>query len=262
MSSTLQQWERAERERSAFEASHFDAPNLKADPKDVARYFNPPANTVHPLEYAFNLLGDLRGKTVLEYGCGDGINTILLANRGAKIISLDLSPELIDLARKRVVANGLSSGVEFIVGSAHNVPLPDESVDVVVGIAILHHLDLFLASREVNRVLRKGGMAVFQEPVRNSKLMGLIRKLIPNRSPDISPFERPLTDRELLDFSAGYSSYHCRPFHTIPSSLLYHLLPFLRKYTTIPSLRFDAAMLERFPALGYYSAVKVFKVVR
>src|ERR1051325_4744966 len=137
MSSNLQEWERAERERSAFEASSGNSIDLAVDPEDVARYFDPPAHTVYPLEYAFNLIGNLEGKTVLEYGCGDGVNTVLLANRGAKIVSLDLSPELIQLARKRVVANGLSSGVEFIVGSAHNVPLPNESVDVVVGIAIL-----------------------------------------------------------------------------------------------------------------------------
>lgn len=262
MTSNLQEWERAERERSAFEASHLDIPNLTADPKNIARYFNPPAQSIHPLEYVFSLLGDVRGKTVLEYGCGDGTNTILLGNRGAKIISLDLSPELIRVARARVVANGLSEGVEFVVGSAHNVPLPDESVDVVVGIAILHHLDLTLAAAEVKRLLKKGGTAVFQEPVRNSTLIRLIRKLIPNRSPDISPFERPLTDKELRDFSAGYSSFHWRPFHTIPSSVIYHLLPFLRKYTTIPSLRFDAVMLRKFPAIGYYSAVKVLKLVK
>src|SRR6185503_14082301 len=138
--------------------------------------------------------------------------------------------------------------VEFVIGSAHNVPLPDESVDVVLGIAILHHLDLSLAAAEVKRLLKEGGTAIFQEPVRNSTLIRFIRKLIPNRSPDISPFERPLTDKELRDFSAGYSSYHCRPFHTIPSGLIYHLLPFLRKYTTIPSLRFDAAVLRKLQA--------------
>jgi ubiquinone/menaquinone biosynthesis C-methylase UbiE len=262
MSSNLQEWERAERERSAFEASNANGNDLAVDPEDVARYLDPPADTVHPLEYAFNLIGNLEGKTVLEYGCGDGVNTVLLANRGAKIFSLDVSPELTQLARKRVVANGLNSGVDFVVGSAHNVPLPDESVDVVVGIAILHHLDLSLASKEVKRLLKKGGAAVFQEPVRNSTLIRLIRKVVPNRSPDISPFERPLTDKELRDFSAGYSSYHCRPFHTAPSSLIYHLFPFWRKYTTVPSLHFDAGVLRKFPALGYYSPVKVFKLVK
>jgi ubiquinone/menaquinone biosynthesis C-methylase UbiE len=51
-----------------------------------------------------------------------------------------------------LAVNGVD--VEFIVGSAHDVPLPDESVDVVFGIAILHHLDLKLAARELRRVLR------------------------------------------------------------------------------------------------------------
>jgi ubiquinone/menaquinone biosynthesis C-methylase UbiE len=51
--------------------------------------------------------------------------------------------------------------VEYIIGSAHDVPLPDDSVDVVFGMAILHHLDLESSAREVKRVLRKGGAQSF-----------------------------------------------------------------------------------------------------
>src|SRR5215475_722349 len=171
MRAPIERWERAETERSAREASQSYSEDALATPKNVARYLDPPSDTVHPLEYVFNLLGDVKGKTVLEYGCGDGVNTVLLANRGAKVISLDLSPELIDVARQRLKAHDITSGVDLMVGSAHNVPLPDESVDVVFGIAILHHLDLQLSAKEVRRLLKKNGFAIFQEPVRNSWLL-------------------------------------------------------------------------------------------
>jgi SAM-dependent methyltransferase len=156
MDPTLDQWERAEKARSAYDAAQIHDPEALASPRNVARYFAPPSDTVHPLEYAFHLLGDVRGKTILEYGCGDGSNTVLLAHRGAHVISLDLSPELIGVARARLRVHGIGSGTSFVVGSAHHVPLPDDSVDVVFGIAILHHLDLALSAGEVKRILKKG----------------------------------------------------------------------------------------------------------
>ena len=257
---SLQQWERAERERSAHEALHTLPTDPLEVPKNVARYHNPPSDTIYPLEYACHLLGDVNGKTILEYGCGDGVNTVLLANRGAKVVSLDLSAELVDIARRRLQVHGITSGVDFIVGSAHDLPLPDESVDVVFGIAILHHLDLGLSAREVNRVLKKGGIAIFQEPVRNSRLMRAFRKLVPNRSPDISPFERPLTDQELKDFASSCSSYHSRAF-TLPTSTLLAMLPGLGN-SSQKFLEWDARMLSSFPPLGYFSSVKVISMTK
>ena len=256
----LNEWERAEVERSAFEASHADKSNLLADEKDLIRYLNPSADTPYPLEYSFHLLGDVRGRTVLEYGCGDGINTLALARRGARVIALDISPDLIRIAQQRLAANGITSDVKFIVGSAHDMPIPADSVDVVFGIAILHHLELALASREVRRVLRKGGRAIFQEPVRNSRVVKMVRGLIPYRSADVSPFERPLTDRELEGFGEGYSSYRSKPF-LLPSTSLIRLLPFFKRATR-SSYRWDSAVLRRFPALGFYATVRVVEITK
>ena len=202
MISSLKERERAETKRSALEAAQTAPAILVSDPEQVARYYNPPADTIHPLEYAFHILGDVKGKIILEYGCGDGVNTVPLAKRGAHVIALDLSPELIAVAKQRLLAHGITTGVDFVVGSAHRLPLLEGSVDAVFGIAILHHLDLALASNEVWRVLKMHGVAIFQEPVRNSRIMRLVRKLIPYSSPDVSPFERPLTDRELKNFAA------------------------------------------------------------
>ena len=262
MASSLEEWERAERERSAHEASQTVSSDSLAYPKNVARYHNPPVDTIHPLEYAFHVLGDVNGKTILEYGCGDGVNTVLLANRGAHVISLDLSPELIDVAKQRLLAHGITTGVDFIVGSAHNLPLPEDSVDVVFGIAILHHLDLGLAANEVRRVLKRRGLAIFQEPVRNSRLMRFARKLIPYRSPDVSPFERPLTDQELRTFGKNYSSYRSRPFSLPTTALLNVILSRFRSNSTDGLLRYDAALLKKFPALGHYSSVKVIEMTK
>lgn len=262
MVSSLKERERAESERSAQEAAQTASANLATEPEQVARYYNPPADTIHPLEYAFHILGDVRGKTILEYGCGDGVNTVPLVKRGAHVIALDLSPELIAVAKQRLLAHGITTGVDFVVGSAHSLPLLKGSVDVVFGIAILHHLDLAVASNEVWRVLKMHGVVIFQEPVRNSRIMRFVRKLIPYRSPDVSPFERPLTDRELKNFAAEYSSYRSRSFCLPTTGLLNLILSPFYKNCTEKLLQYDAAIVKRFPALGYFSAVKVIQIIK
>src|SRR6266480_160082 len=73
-----------------------------------------------------------------------------------------ISPDRVELARKRFEVMHVSTeNVQFMVGSAYDITLADESVDVVFGIGILHHLDLKLAQKEVYRILRKGGVAIF-----------------------------------------------------------------------------------------------------
>jgi ubiquinone/menaquinone biosynthesis C-methylase UbiE len=145
--------------------------------------------------------------------------------------------------------------------SAHDLPLPDESVDVVFGIAILHHLDLGLSAREVNRVLKKGGIAIFQEPVRNSRLMRAFRKLGTKQvSLIFSPFERPLTDsrtqrlREklfILSLATLYSSnINSAGDASRPGN------------SSQKFLEWDARMLSSFPPLGYFSSVKVISMTK
>lgn len=254
---SLKNREHTEILRSAREAAH-RASHLSVRPDTIARYRNPAKTTIFPLEYAFHLLGDVRDKTILEYGCGDGENTVVLANRGAKIIGLDISAELLGVAQQRLAVNDCK-GVDLLLGSAHSLPLPDESVDIVFGMAILHHLQLDLASREVWRVLKKGGRAIFEEPMRNSKLVAKVRGLFPKRA-DVSPFERPLTDQEMKVF-AGPCKYEARTFQLLFSSLA-SLVPKGKRQAMRLSARADACLLRHFPFLDYYGTVKVFEIIK
>jgi SAM-dependent methyltransferase len=229
--------------------------------RTLARYARPPLDTVYPLEYAYSLLGaDLAGCRIVDYGCGSGANSVLLANRGAHVWAVDISADLIKLAERRMEASGRAGGARFIVGSAHDLPFPDGSIDVVFGIAILHHLDLKLASREVLRVLRPGGRAIFQEPVRNSPTVRFVRSLIPYRAPDVSPFERPLTDPELDEFTAPFASVRSRAF-CLPHVQAGQVLPLLKNRADT-LYRADGALLRRMPALSYYAGIRVFEVTK
>jgi SAM-dependent methyltransferase len=257
---TIRAWERAEVERSQSEASAVPPDRIRPDEDNLRRYLDPPATTPHPLEYAFHLLGDLTGRTVLDYGCGDGENLPPMVRRGARVIGLELSDALIGVARKRLDLHGMRHGVHFLQSSAHDIALPDNSVDIVLGIAILHHLDLGLASREVHRVLRPGGRAIFQEPVRDSKLMQRLRRMVPYQQKDVSPYERPLTEAELRQFAAPFSAFRSRAFW----------LPFVSLAFVVPALqpqimrlsRVDRALLDAAPFLGRYAGIRVFEVTK
>jgi SAM-dependent methyltransferase len=196
---------------------------------------------------------------VLDLGCGSGINTVLLALRGAHVWGLDISPALIELAEQRLHANGVSTPVNFLIGSAHAIDLPDASVDVVFGIAILHHLDLTMTSTEVFRVLRPGGRAIFQEPVRNSRLIRTLRRLIPYRAPDVSPFERPLTDAEVAGFASRFRSMQVRAFG-LPHVQLVMAVPALKRWTDAAH-RLDGQLL-RARWLEPYAGVRVIELTR
>jgi SAM-dependent methyltransferase len=196
----IHRWEAVEAQRSSADALHR---HVDLYIRDLPRYLNPPEDTLYPLEYCYWLLGDVRGKRVLDYGCGAGENTTALAARGADVTGLDLSHDLIKLADERLGLHGQEA--EFVVGSCHDIPLADESVDVVFGMAILHHLDLELAAREVWRVLKPGGLAIFSEPTRDSATLRFVRRLIPWQPQDVSPFERPLTTAELRRFARRFA---------------------------------------------------------
>jgi 2-polyprenyl-6-hydroxyphenyl methylase/3-demethylubiquinone-9 3-methyltransferase len=142
----------------------------------VHRYLDPPKDTPFPLEYAFYLLGDIRGKTVFDMGCGSGETIIPLVHRGAQVNGIDISPELIALAQRRLKAADLSANVR--VGSAYETGMPDGSVDVVFCIELIHHLDIATVRDEMKRILRPGGYLVLKEPIRFSKGYDLLRSLL------------------------------------------------------------------------------------
>ena len=103
---------------------------------------------------------DVRDRMVLELGGGTGKNTTWLAERAARVLSLDFSPEMQAIAREKVTSLALPEGrVGFAL---HDVrthwPVDDESVDVVVGNLVLEHVrDLGPVFVEAARVLKPGG---------------------------------------------------------------------------------------------------------
>jgi SAM-dependent methyltransferase len=135
-------------------------------------------------------LGDVAGLPVLDYGCGHGMAAVVLARRGAKVTAFDLSPGYLAEARRRAAANEVS--IEFVQADAERLPFADGRFARIWGNAILHHLDLRLAARELHRVLQPGGIAVFCEPWGTNPLLTWARRRLSYPGKERTPDEQPL----------------------------------------------------------------------
>jgi SAM-dependent methyltransferase len=100
------------------------------------------------------------GETVLDLGSGAGADVLISAQRVApsgRAIGLDMTDEMLDLARANAVQAGVEN-VEFVKGHIEQIPLPDESVDVVISNCVINLSgDKQLVMREAARVLKPGG---------------------------------------------------------------------------------------------------------
>ena len=110
----------------------------------------------------------LANKAVLEIGCGQGAGTeILLRHCGAdRVVAFDFDPVQLAAARKRHYAYGSRKAMLF-QGDAARLPFPDRHFDAVIEFAILHHVPEWpLALREIARVLKPGGLFLYEEYLR------------------------------------------------------------------------------------------------
>jgi ubiquinone/menaquinone biosynthesis C-methylase UbiE len=124
-----------------------------------------------PLER--RLLEGLRpGGSVLDLGCGDGSHMELLSSTGGRVIGMDVSLDLLDLAR---------AIAPVVTAAGERLPFADGSFDLVYLSHVLHHAwDPRAVLREIRRVLVPGGALMLIETCEDSPLMRLARTLRPS----------------------------------------------------------------------------------
>lgn len=208
--------EHAEAEAFDRVASHVDRSTLRATEDTFVRYrsatIGNPIQHRHP-DLIFTLMGKifhsnrkpynkpLLGIRVLDLGAGDGVWSVILAEQGADVVSVEISPKQVELARERMAINNLCWDAR--IGSAFALKKEFEpgSFDLIFSQAILHHLtfDLQKVYRECSDLLKDGGYAIFSEPVTGAPLLRMLRGkiswMIPIESE--SPDERPLFPSEI-----------------------------------------------------------------
>lgn len=118
-----------------------------------------PFNALYERPSTLALAGDVRGRQVLEVGCGAGPLTELLVEAGADVIAVDVSPQMLELARARL------DGRASLLTADISEPLDfarDQSFDLVVGSLVLHYIEKWEpVLLEFRRVLRPHGAVVF-----------------------------------------------------------------------------------------------------
>jgi SAM-dependent methyltransferase len=199
-------------------------------------------------------LYDPRGKRILLYGCGPANEAGRLVEAGAKSVSgIDISDTEISDAWRQAHERGYADVVYFRVGDAHDTGFADGAFDLIIGSAILHHLDVPRALSELRRILASGGRAVFLEPLAQNPLLRLGRWLTPAARTDD---EHPFTTDDWAHCAAAFPGFWHREVEltSIPLMPLNVVLPprwqrpVARRVRTI-----DDWLLSRFPSLRRYA---------
>ena len=150
-----------------------------------------------------NYLGGKPNDHVLDMACGEGKETLIMAQRGWTVFSLDLSHAQLVRAREMVKKANSDLQVHFIQANAEQMPFAQNAHHIIYGKAIIHHLDLDTSPAEINRVLTNGGKAVFAEPMAYHPLIWLGRRITPNmRTID----EHPLTYTDISRFLSKFDN--------------------------------------------------------
>jgi len=142
------------------------------------------------IERILELVQSTKPKKILDFGCGAGWLSKALSSHGYHTVGIDSSRWLISNATELPSDNS-----HFLTGDCMNLPFQDDTFDLILGVAILHHLDPNKALEESRRVATKGARLLLIEPNRLNVISALGRKICP---PDMhTKGERPFSPREL-----------------------------------------------------------------
>jgi ubiquinone/menaquinone biosynthesis C-methylase UbiE len=185
-------------------------------------------------------------KKVLEIGCGTGLFTKEICESANEIIAIDISKDLIDLARRRIKRGNVS----FVIDNAYGTTFSGDHFDFVIGSSSLHHLIIDKALKEIYRLLKPEGRFMFTEPnmlnpqIAIQKNIPFVKKMAGD-SPDETAFFRWSLAAKLE--RAGFRDISIVPFDfvhpAISKAMLSALCPILNFLETLPLLKEFAGSL-------------------
>jgi len=186
-------------------------------------------------------------RKALDLGCGTGFLALAMAKQGFCVTAVDHSPQMIEFAKNKAKAAGLSSLISFEEGSAENLSFKDGQFDCVTCAGLLHHMEkMSPVIEEMIRILKNGGLFYILEPcadqtilskgiintisflrskARTTKRKNMIKRHIKRRGYDDSaraPGEKPVNPHCLLGLLEGKNIVYQVEFLTY--------IPYIRKF--------------------------------
>jgi ubiquinone/menaquinone biosynthesis C-methylase UbiE len=153
-------------------------------------------------------LDDISGKEVLDVGCGNGQHAVFMAMHGAKVKAFDLSQVGIEMGENMAKAHGVEEQCEFRIANISELPYADESFDIVLHNAVLHHILKYPNVREETfRVLKPGGRVIFVDGLRDNPIytgIRAVKNLAKGNSQDLGDVD--LEFKDFLDFCEGFQN--------------------------------------------------------
>ena len=147
-----------------------------------------------------NMLGDVKGKRILELGCGMGEASVYFAKKGADVVATDISDKMLQVVKK--VAERHNVTLQTRQCLSDKIDYDSETLDIVYAANLLHHVDIQSTVAEASRVLKKGGIFVSWDPLAYNPLINIYRGMA---SKVRTEHEHPLKMNDLDIFRKYFS---------------------------------------------------------
>lgn len=221
--------------------------------------------TVPELRFIHASLPDIRGKRVLDLGCGLGEASVYFALRGAKVTSVDLSKPMLDVVQR--LAKRYNVSVRTVQASVEQLKFPSgTSFDIVYVGNVFHHVDIAKTLAGIHKYLKPTGVLVLWEPLHYNPIINVYRRIATSvRSHD----ERPFTMADIDVFKREFPHAEIRWFW-LSTLVIFVIMAVVQRrnpnkerywksiikeaesweWLYKPLERFDQMILKAFPILG------------
>jgi len=202
------------------------------------------------IELIERVLRTKRPKVVLDYGCGGGWLSLLLSNWGFEVVGIDASMSMVRKAKL------ICHEADFIVCDAMRLPFRDKVFDCMIGISILHHLNLTKAFKELKRISHAGSRFVFMEPNLLNPLSAIGRKFLPTEQHTRG--EKQFTPEYLRTAfsmaSFDLERYFALFFLSFPTARLFKKARVTLRPSLVRIISFFESTMEKSPGIGYLNS--------
>lgn len=184
-------------------------------------------------------IGDVQGQRVLDLGCGTGRYCVLLAQRGASVVGIDLSLKMLEHTKQKITS---TYQFELYHGTLGKISFPNEHLDLIISALTFGHIcELEPTFKEAVRVLKKGGRMIIS---------------------DVHPYW-PVSGHDYTEFfDETGQEYRIPVYPHLIEEYWYLCKKFGMQLRDIREPKIDDWLIERFPSLGDYKGIPLAIILR